>query len=236
MIGKTLSHYTVLEELSRGELSIVYRARDEKLNREVALKILPQNLVQEPKRRQRFVQEATTAAALEHPHIGVIHEINEADDGVLFIAMELFRGGSLAERMEREPLPVTEALELASGIAQGLSYAHEHGIVHRDLKPGNVMLTSDGHPKLIDFGLAKLLDAENNPFLNDGVAEGTVSYMSPEQARGGKVDPPSDIFSFGLLLYHMLSGRPPFEASSHIDNALRHPPRRHAHTRRHGRR
>ena len=231
MIGKTLSHYTVLEELSRGELQIVYRARDEKLNREVALKILPQNLIQEPKRRQRFVQEATAAAALEHPHIGVIHEIGEADDGVLFIAMELFRGGSLAERMEREPLPVSEALELASGIAQGLSYAHDHGIVHRDVKPGNVMLTSDGHPKLIDFGLAKLLDAENNPFLNeatqddaslrsatgDGVTEGTVSYMSPEQARGCKVDPPSDIFSFGLLLYHMLSGRPPFQASSRID-------------------
>ena len=230
MIGKTLSHYTVLEELSRGELQIVYRARDEKLNREVALKILPANLVQEPERRQRFVQEATAAASLEHPHIGVIHEINEAD-GVLFIAMELLRGGSLAERMAREPLLASEALELASGIAQGLSYAHEHGIVHRNLKPGNVMLMSDGHPKLIDFGLAKLLDAENNPFLNEatqdasalrsatgeGVTEATVSYMSPEQARGGKVDPRSDIFSFGLLLYHMLSGRPPFEGSSRID-------------------
>ncbi|GMR23877.1 MAG: hypothetical protein BMS9Abin37_2352 [Acidobacteriota bacterium] len=229
MIGKTLSHYTVLEELSRGELQIVYRARDEKLNREAALKILPPNLLQEPERRQRFVQEATAAASLEHPHIGVIHEIGEAD-GVLFIAMELLRGGSLAERMEREPLLVTDALALASGIAQGLSYAHEHGIVHRDLKPGNVMLTSDGYPKLVDFGLAKLLDAEKNPFLNEAandsarrraaserVTEDTVSYMSPEQARGGKVDPPSEIFSFGLLLYHMLSGRPPFEASSRID-------------------
>ena len=229
MIGKTLSHYAVLEELSHGELQIVYRARDEKLNREVALKILPPNLVQEPERRRRFVQEATATASLEHPHIGVIHEIGEAD-GVLFIAMEFLRGGSLAERMERERLAVTDALELASGIAQGLSYAHEHGVVHRDLKPGNVMLTGEGYPKLVDFGLAKLLDAEKNPFLNaapddsplgsaasEGVSEDTVSYMSPEQARGGKVDPKSDIFSFGLLFYHMLSGRPPFEASSRTD-------------------
>jgi len=232
MIGKTLSHYTILEELTRGELQTVYRARDEKLHREVALKVLPPELVKESERRQRFVQEATAAAALEHRNIAVIHEIDEAD-GMIFIAMELMRGKSLADRLtaSQERLPLREGLELASGVAQGLAYAHAHGILHRDVKPANVVLTSDGHPKLIDFGLAKLLDAEKNPFLSEtradesllkgvtgkSVTEGTVSYMSPEQARGGKVDPRSDIFSFGLLLFHVLGGRPPFEGKSRID-------------------
>ncbi len=161
MIGKTLSHYTILEEITRGELQTVYCARDEKLHREVALKVLPPELVKESERRQRFVQEAAAAAALEHPHIAVIHEIDEAD-GMIFIAMELLRGKSLADRLNasQERLPLREGLELASGVAQGLAYAHAHGIVHRDVKPANVVLTSDGHPKLIDFGLAKLLDAK----------------------------------------------------------------------------
>ena len=232
MIGKTLSHYTILEEITRGELQTVYRARDEKLHREVALKVLPPELVKESERRQRFVQEAAAAAALEHPHIAVIHEIDEAD-GMIFIAMELLRGKSLADRLNasQERLPLREGLELASGVAQGLAYAHAHGIVHRDIKPANVVLTSDGHPKLIDFGLAKLLDAKKIPFLSEtrpdetalkgatgeSVIEGTVSYMSPEQARGGKVDARSDIFSFGLLLFHVLGGRQPFEGKSRID-------------------
>jgi len=229
MIGKTLSHYTVLEELHKGELQIVYRARDDKLGREVALKILPPELVAEAGKRQRFVQEARDAASLEHPHIGVIHDIDEAD-GVLFIAMELLGQESLADRLEGEPLTVTDGLDVAQGIAQGLSYAHDHGIVHRDLKPANVMLTRGGYPKLIDFGLAKLLNAEQNPFLSEArlqdpnqrvtsesVIAGTVSYMSPEQARGGTVDPRSDIFSFGVLLYQILSGTPPFEGLSRID-------------------
>ena len=204
----------------------------------VALKVLPPELVKESERRQRFVQEATAAAALEHPHIAVIHEIDEAD-GMIFIAMELLRGKSLADRMQssQERLPLREGLELASGVARGLAYAHARGIVHRDVKPANVMLTSEGHPKLIDFGLAKLLDAEKNPFLSEtrpdesalkgvtgeSVIEGTVSYMSPEQARGGKVDPRSDIFSFGLLLFHVLGGRPPFEGKSRHRHPLRHP-------------
>ena len=230
MLEKTLSHYTVLEEIARTDLQLVYRARDEKLNREVALKVLQPDLVGEDDRRARFVQEAKASAALEHPHIGVIYEIDEVD-GVLFIAMELLRGESLADRMEHETLSLGQALDLAIGIGQGLSYAHEHGIVHRDIKPANVMLTREGHPKLIDFGLAKLLDKEKNPFLSDARTEepphqattgesviaGTVSYMSPEQARGGTVDPRSDIFSFGVLLYQMLSGRPPFEGLSRID-------------------
>jgi serine/threonine protein kinase/tetratricopeptide (TPR) repeat protein len=232
-IGRKISHYTLLEELHRGEAQIVYRARDDKLNREVALKVLPPELVQEPERRQRFVSEAKASASLEHPHIGVIHEIDESD-GVVFIAMELMRGPSLASRLAEGPLPLSEAIRIGIGVASGLAYAHEHGIVHRDVKPANVMLTEEEHPKLIDFGLAKLLDVEQSPFLSQagadepplqsptregliGLIRGTVPFMSPEQARGGKVDHRSDVFSFGLLLYTMLSGRPPFVGTSRID-------------------
>jgi tetratricopeptide (TPR) repeat protein/TolB-like protein/tRNA A-37 threonylcarbamoyl transferase component Bud32 len=229
-IGRKLSHYTLLEELHRGEVQIVYRARDDKLNREVALKVLPPELVQEPERRQRFVSEAKASASLEHPHVGVIHEIDESD-GVVFIAMELMRGPSLASRLAQGPLPLSEAIRIGIGVASGLAYAHERGIVHRDVKPANVMLTEEGHPKLIDFGLAKLLDVEQSPFFSqtgedepslqsatrEGLIQGTVPFMSPEQARGGRVDHRSDVFSFGLLLYTMLSGRPPFEGTSRID-------------------
>jgi eukaryotic-like serine/threonine-protein kinase len=229
-IGRKLSHYTLLEELHRGDVQIVYRARDDKLNREVALKVLPPELVQEPERQKRFVTEAKASAALEHPHIGVIHEIDEAG-GVVFIAVELMRGPSLASRLAEGPLPLPEAMRIGIGVASALAYAHEHGIVHRDVKPANVMLTEDGHPKLIDFGLAKLLDVEQSPFLSqagedelplqsatrEGVIQGTVPFMSPEQARGGKVDTRTDIFSFGLLFYTMVSGRPPFEGTSRID-------------------
>jgi len=229
-IGRKLSHYTLLEELHRGEVQIVYRARDEKLNREVALKVLPPELVQDPERRQRFVSEAKASASLEHPHIAVIHEIDESE-GVVFIAMELLRGPSLASRLAEGPLPLDEAIRIGIGVASGLAYAHEHGIVHRDVKPANVMLTEEGHPKLIDFGLAKLLDVEQSPFLSqsgveepslqsssrEGLIQGTIPFMSPEQARGGKVDGRSDVFSFGLLLYTMSSGRPPFEGSSRVE-------------------
>ncbi len=229
-IGRKLSHYTLLEELHRGEVQIVYRARDDKLNREVALKVLPLELVQEPERRQRFVTEAKASASLEHPHIGVIHEIDEAG-GVVFIAVELLRGPSLASRLSQGPLPLAEAMRIGIGVASALAYAHERGIVHRDVKPANVMLTEEGHPKLIDFGLAKLLDVEQSPFLSqagkdelplqsatrEGVIQGTVPCMSPEQARGGRVDTRTDVFSFGLLFYTMVSGRPPFEGASRID-------------------
>ncbi|HEY7699689.1 MAG TPA: protein kinase, partial [Vicinamibacteria bacterium] len=229
-IGRKVSHYTLLEELHRGEVQIVYRARDDKLNREVALKVLPPELVQDTERRQRFVAEAKASAALEHPHIGVIHEIDESD-GFVFIAMELLRGPSLANRLAQGPLELEEALQIGIGIASGLAYAHEHGIVHRDVKPANVMLTEEGHAKLIDFGLAKLLDVEQSPFFShvgadepplqsvtrEGLIQGTVPFMSPEQARGGKVDNRSDVFSFGLLLYTLLSGKPPFEGASRID-------------------
>jgi len=213
LIGRTLSHYQIVEEISRGGMGVVYRALDLRLNREVALKVLPPELMADADRRQRFVQEARAASALEHPHIAVIHAIDEAD-GVNFIAMELVRGEKLSDLTARGPLPAHRALEIATEVAEGLARAHDKGIVHRDLKPANVMLTEDGHAKIIDFGLAKLVDAlsgdsggltvvkaETDP----GMVMGTVTYMSPEQARGGKVDHRSDVFSLGVLLHEMLS-------------------------------
>ncbi len=210
MIGRTLSHYKVLEELSRGGMGIVYRALDVKLDREVALKVLPPELVADPERKRRFIQETKAAAKLNHPHIGMVFEIDEAD-GVTFIAMELIRGEQLKDIINRERLPLARALELAIEVAEGLAIAHEKGIVHRDLKPANVMVTEQGHPKIIDFGLAKLVEplagegsdvetairGETDP----GKVLGTVSYMSPEQARGAKVGHRSDIFSFGITLF-----------------------------------
>src|SRR5262249_46559730 len=225
LVGRTVSRYEVLNEISRGGMGVVYRARDVRLNREVALKVLPPELVADPARRARFVQEAQAASALEHPHIAVIHEIDEVD-GISFIAMELVRGEKLSDLVARGPLPAGRALDLAIEIAEGLVRAHDRSIVHRDLKPANVMLTEDGHAKIIDFGLAKLVDTlsgdsggqtvlknETDP----GVVLGTATYMSPEQARGGKVDHRSDIFSFGIVLHEMLTGRPPFRGNTGID-------------------
>jgi tetratricopeptide (TPR) repeat protein/TolB-like protein len=234
LIGRTLGRYEIVAEISRGGMGVVYRARDVRLNREVALKVLPPELVADPDRRQRFVQEARAASALEHPHIAVIHEIDEVD-GVSFIAMELVRGDKLSDLTGRGPLPAHRALEIATEIAEGLARAHDKNIVHRDLKPANVMLTEDGHAKIIDFGLAKLIEAlgghsagvtvgqvETHP----GVVLGTVSYMAPEQARGGQVDHRCDIFSFGVLLHEMLTGRPPFRGATGLDtmHAILHDP------------
>ena len=192
MIGRTLSHYKVLEEISRGGMGIVYKALDPKLNREVALKVLPPELVSDPERKRRFVREAQAAATLKHPNIGVIYEIDEVD-GVDFIAMELIEGEKLRDVLQRERLPVARCLELSSEVAEGLALAHDKGIVHRDLKPGNIMVTELGHPKIIDFGLAKLVEplasessGASTALRNEssgGKVLGTLSYMSPEQAR-----------------------------------------------------
>ncbi len=223
MIGRTLSHYKILSEISRGGMGIVYRAVDVKLDREVALKVLPPELVADSERKRRFVQEAKAAAKLEHPHIGVVHEIDETD-GVTFIAMELIRGEQLRDTIAKGPVPLRRALEIATDIAEGLSKAHDEGIVHRDLKPANIMVTEDGHTKIIDFGLAKLVEPMSGEDsgvetairgdTETGKVMGTISYMSPEQARGTTVDHRTDIFSFGIVLYDMLTGEPPFKAPS----------------------
>src|SRR5947208_2150684 len=191
-VGSRLGAYEIVERIGAGGMGEVYRARDTRLHREVALKILPRALVADPARRERFVQEARAASALEHPHIAVIHEIGDAD-GVTFIAMELVRGEPLSDVIARTPLTPVRTIDLAVEIAEGLAHAHDKGIVHRDLKPANVMLTDDGHAKIIDFGLAKLVDAlsgENDGVTalkhetDPGVVLGTASYMSPEQATG----------------------------------------------------
>ena len=225
MIGRTLPPYTVVEEISRGGMGVVYRAIDARLGREVALKVLPEELLHDADRRERLLQEARAASVLEHPHIAVIHAVDEID-GVTFIVMELIRGEKLSDQIARGLLTPKRALDLAIEIAEGLSRAHEKAVVHRDIKPANVMITDEGHAKIIDFGLAKLAEpvrpdaatVTTGPAATDpGVVVGTVQYMSPEQARGGRVDHRTDIFSFGVTLYEMLTGRPAFHGASSLD-------------------
>jgi len=225
LTGRTLAQYLVGEEISRGGMGVVYRATDTRLNREVALKVLPDELVHDVERRRRFVQEAQAASAIEHPHIAVIYDVNEAD-GHTFIAMELIRGEKMSAWLARGRPPVARALELAAEIAAGLAKAHDKQIVHRDLKPANVMLADEGHAKVIDFGIAKLietgdsgLDTRTSHDTGAGVVLGTMTYMSPEQARGDRVDYRSDIFSFGIVLHEMLAGTPPFQGKSGIETA-----------------
>jgi serine/threonine-protein kinase len=222
----TISHYKILDELGRGGMGVVYRARDQKLKREVALKVLPEQSLAQPQMKRRFFQEALSAAALKHPNIAVIYEIDEAD-GVTFIAMELVEGKRLVDVIRTEGLTLDRSVRLALEVAEGLRHAHKKGVVHRDLKAHNVMVTDEGHAKIIDFGLAKLLEplgGEGSGLFHSmpektesGVLVGTLAYMSPEQARGEKVDHRSDIFSFGTLFCEMLTGSPPFQRIKAVD-------------------
>jgi len=226
MIGKTLSHYRVLEEIGRGGVGVVYRALDTTLGREVALKILGPDAVRDPEQERRLGQEARAAASLAHPAVSVVYEIDEAD-GATFIAMELVRGRPLSAVVAGTPIEPGRALDLAIEVVEGLVEAHSRGVVHRDLKPKNVMLTESGHAKIIDFGLAKLLrprppfesGADTPPWgdTDPGRILGTAAYMSPEQVRGGEVDARSDLFAFGALLYEMLSGEPAFRRETGVE-------------------
>ncbi|HVT57912.1 MAG TPA: protein kinase [Thermoanaerobaculia bacterium] len=206
--GRTISHYQIHELLGGGGMGVVYRAEDVLLNRTVALKFLPSELTRDPEAKSRFLQEARSASALDHPNICTIHEIGETDQGQLFLAMACYDGESLKKRLARGPLPIEEAVDIAQQTARGLVKAHRHGIVHRDIKPANLMITSDDIVKIVDFGIAKLAGAAG--LTRTGSSLGTPGYMSPEQARGHEVDPRTDLWSLGAVLYEMVTGRRPF--------------------------
>ncbi len=220
-IGETVGRYRLLSKIGEGGMGVVYRALDLNLDRQVALKVLKAEAVAKPERQQRFVQEAKAASALNHPNIVTVHEIDERD-GVCYIAMEYVAGETLDRRPGIGPASPRESIELAMQVADALAAAHAAGVVHRDLKPANVIVDANGRAKLLDFGLAKLTDKgwsgssgdSDRPETEEGVILGTVAYMSPEQAEGRSVDGRSDVFSFGALLYELLSGRRAFGADS----------------------
>ena len=228
MLGKTISHYKVLEKIGQGGMGEVYRAEDTSLKREVAIKVLPEQFTQDPQRLARFEREAQLLAQLNHPNIAAIYGLEEAD-GVRFLSLELVPGDTLAERVARGPVPVEEALEVCRQIAEGMEAAHEKGVIHRDLKPANVKVTPEGKVKILDFGLAKAFEAEppvtdisQSPTLTEemtraGVILGTAAYMSPEQARGEEVDKRADIFAFGAVLYELLTGKKTFDGKTVTD-------------------
>ena len=210
MIGRTISHYKILEKLGEGGMGEVYLAEDTKLERKVALKFLPPKLTVDPEARERFRREAKAAAALNHPGIVTIYEINEFE-GQTYIAMEYVEGEALNQKIKAHcgaPLEFAEAIDIARQIAGGLNAAHRAGIVHRDVKPQNILIGRTGHVKILDFGLAKLRGVSQ--ITREASTLGTVSYMSPEQVRGEDVDQRTDIWSFGVVLYEMLTGRRPF--------------------------
>ena len=218
MTGTTLGHYEIGGKLGEGGMGAVYRARDRRLGRDVAIKVLPTEFASAPDRLARFEREAQVLASLNHPNVATLYGFEDLG-GLPFLVMELVSGQTLRDRIARAALPLTEALTIAKQVADGLEAAHDKGIVHRDLKPANVMITPDGRVKLLDFGLAKAFDltreAAESPTVTmsgtgAGVVLGTVSYMSPEQARGADVDKRTDIWAFGCCLFEMLTGRRSF--------------------------
>src|SRR5713226_181020 len=225
MLGQTLDHYRIESKLGEGGMGVVYKARDTHLDRPVAIKVLPADKVADAGRKQRFVQEAKAASALNHPNIVTIHDIR-SHEGMDFIVMEYIEGKTLDELIAPKGLRPAQALKYAVQIADALAKAHGASILHRDLKPSNIMVTEEGRVKILDFGLAKLLEPADSssdaatltarPLTEEGSVLGTAAYMSPEQAEGLKLYVRSDIFSFGSFLYEMVTGRKPFTGDSRL--------------------
>ena len=222
-----LGPYEIIAPLGAGGMGEVYRARDPRLKRDIAIKMLPDAVASSPERLARFQREATTVAGLNHPNIVVLHSIEEAH-GTRFLTMGLVEGRSLDHSVTPGGLPPARVIELGIAMADALIAAHEKGVIHRDLKPANVMLTKDGRVKVLDFGLAKLATPESNPNLtnaatmatplsDEGHVVGTVPYMAPEQVRGDAVDARTDLFALGVVLSELASGKQPFAGETHVD-------------------
>ena len=232
MINKTIKHYKIEKLLGKGGMGVVYRAHDTRLDRPVALKVLKADLTKDPNRLPRFLREARSAAAITHPAIAQVYDIDEAE-GTTFIAMEYVEGQTVSQLIANRELDLAGSVEIALQLAEGLNKAHKTNIIHRDIKSDNIMVTRDGHAKLLDFGLAKLLkpdksvtETQTAPDPKEtetmfqtvaGTVIGTIAYMSPEQARGQAIKPTSDIFSLGIVIYEMVTGEMPFKGDSPLD-------------------
>src|SRR5688572_27704113 len=235
LVGRVLSHYHIVSFLGAGGMGEVYLAQDPRLDRTVALKILPADLASDPDRMQRFTREAKAASALNHPNVAIIHDVGESD-GIRFIVMEHVEGQTLATKIAGRALGVGEVIDIAVQVADALDAAHSKGITHRDIKPANLMLTPRGQVKVLDFGIAKMMRSEEAPITGEWSADGqtavgsvigSAAHMSPEQIVGREVDCRSDLFSLGVALYEMTTGRLPFMGATRaemIDRILHAPP------------